>query len=118
MPYVDKNLRPALDETPVQAAREPGDLTYIFAKYFYRRWLKDPRWTTYHKLRKLVRDISGDEEFENLYNKLSFSTYFTKMDISVAAELALDEFYRRVVSKYEDGKKVANGDVFRETLNV
>lgn len=118
MPYVLKELRPALDENPVKAAREPGDLTYVFARYFYRRWQKEPRWTTYHKLRKLLRDTSGDEEFFNLYNKLSFSPYFNKIDIVIAAELALNEFYRRVVSKYEDGKKAANGDVFKEEINV
>jgi hypothetical protein len=97
-------------------ASEPGDLAYLFAKFFYKVWEKTPRWTTYHNLEKLLAQPSINEEYERMVNKLSMSTHFGRLDIQVAARAALNELFWRCVRGYENGKKVANGDLFGEGL--
>jgi hypothetical protein len=113
MPYINRELRPALDKD-FMAAREPGDLAYIFAKFFFRVWTEKPRWTTYHNLECLLLNPERNDEYSHLISKLSMSTHFTNIDIKVAARAALNELFWRCVRKYEDGKKIANGDVFKE----
>jgi hypothetical protein len=115
MPYIDKNLRPALDKD-YMVAKEPGDLAYIFAKFFYRVWVSKPRWTTYHALECLVLQPERNEEYSRMVSKLSMSPHFSVIDIRVAARAALNELFWRCVRKYEDGKKVSNGDVFKEEI--
>lgn len=113
MPYIAKELRPVLDKD-YMAAKEPGDLAYIFAKFFYFIWVKTPRWTTYHNLEKLLLNPDSNEEFARMKNRLGMSPHFSKADIQVAARAALNELFWRCVRRYEDGKKIANGDVFKE----
>lgn len=113
MPYIGKNLRPALDKD-YMAAKEPGDLAYVFSRFFFKIWAIKPRWTTYHNLECLALDPSRNEEFQRMVSKLSLSTHFTNVDIKVAIRASLNELFWRCVRKYEDGKKIANGDVFKE----
>lgn len=117
MPYNLKERRPAIDENPLKCQDE-GDLTYVFAKFYWKRWnAKDAqRWVTYHKFRKMVRNPGSDTEFQDLHYKLSTLLHFSKLDVDVAAETALDEFFRRVMVKYEQGKIQANGDVFTNVV--
>jgi hypothetical protein len=114
MPYIDKAKRPAMDEDPIRNAAEVGDMTYAFSKLYYKLWKKTPRWTTYHEFRVALKHPSLIPEFEKLYIGFSSLTQFSMADVPVAAELALDEFFWKVVRKYEDGKRVANGCVFTE----
>lgn len=116
MPYIDKARRPNIDKDPVRYASEPGDMTYAFSRLFYKKWLATPRWTTYHKFRTWIISPSRDHDFEALFQGFNALTQFTSLDVHVAAETALDEFFWRVVRKYEDGKKIANGDVFKEVM--
>lgn len=118
MPYINKERRPNMDKDPIRYATEPGDMTYAFSRLFYKKWLETPRWATYHKFRTLLIAPHHDSDFEVLFQGFSALTQFTNIDVRVAAETALDEFFWRVVRKYEDGKKIANGDVFREVLEV
>jgi len=118
MPYVEKNLRPNLDKDPVRYAREPGDMTYAFSKLFFKKWLETPRWATYHKFRTWLLAPNRDKDFEVLYQGFNSLTQFATVDVQVAAETALDEFFWRVVRKYEDGKRLANGCVFIETVEA
>lgn len=117
MPYIDKDRRPALDADYMKA-EQPGDLAYVFSKFFYKAWLKEPRWTTYHNLETLLLTPDRNQEFQQMYSKLCMSTHFSVADIRVAARAALNELFWRVVRKYEDGKKIANGDVFKEVVEV
>ena len=113
MPYISKDLRPALDKD-YMVAKQPGDLAYVFAKFFYRVWLSKPSWTTYHNLEVMIRKPELNEDYNRMTSKLSMSTYFTSIDIQVAARAALNELFWRCVRKYEDGKKISNGDCFKE----
>lgn len=115
MPYIAKERRPELDKDYMKAS-EPGDLAYVFSKFFYRIWAKNPRWTTYHSFEKILLDPNLNEEFERMSSRLSMSIHFNRNDIRVAARAALNELFWRCVRKYEDGKKIANGDVFKEAL--
>lgn len=115
MPYIEKQRRVEVD-ADILRATEPGDLTYIFSRYFYKEWIKNPRWATYHRFRCILKDPTTDYAFSKIYYSFSTSTRFTQTDVMVAAELALDEFAWRVVRKYEDGKKISNGEVFKELI--
>lgn len=117
MPYIDKDKRPALD-VDYMTATQPGDLAYVFSRFFYKAWLREPRWTTYHNFETLLLAPDRNQDFQQMYSRLSMSTHFTIADVRVGARLALNEFFWRVVRKYEDGKKIANGDVFREAAPV
>lgn len=114
MPYIQKERRPALDVDYMKAT-EPGDLAYVFARFFYKAWTREPRWTTYHNLETLLLYPDHNQDFQQMYSRLSMSTHFSIADVRVAARLALNELFWRCVRKYEDGKKIANGDVFKET---
>lgn len=118
MPYIEKNKRPNMDKDPVRYASEPGDMTYAFDKLFYRKWLESPRWTTYHKIRTWIREPHRDKDFEALYLGFMSLSHFSKIDVEEAAHEAREEFFWRVVRKYEDGKKIANGDVFKEDVYI
>lgn len=110
MPYIlDERRQPVLDD-PLNAT-EPGDLTFLFYFWMLVKWSKNPCWTTWHTIRKIIKDYSLDEEFHKLANYVNKSTHFKRLDITAAVEEAKDEFYRRVVTKYENGKKIANGDI-------
>lgn len=113
MPYNLKERRPAIIENPLKCQDE-GDLTFAFAHFFWLKWnRKDAqRWATYHKFRKMIKNPGTDTDFQDLHYKLSALLSFSKLDVDVAAETALDEFFRRVMVKYEQGKIQANGDVF------
>jgi hypothetical protein len=113
VPYIDKSRRPALDQDYMKAT-EPGDLAYVFSRFFFKVWNNNPRWTTYHGLEKLYLQPNINEEYEKMVNRLSMSSYFSSLDIKVAARVALNELFWRCVRRYEDGKKLANGDVFKE----
>lgn len=113
MPYNLKERRADIDANPMKCQDE-GDLTYAFAKFFWNKWQRNKRWATYHKFRKMLRNPGADTDFQDLHFRLSNILNFTKLDIDVAAECALDEFFRRVMVKYEQGKLTANGDVFTE----
>jgi hypothetical protein len=115
MPYIDKDRRPALDKD-YMVADQAGDLAYVFSKFFYRAWVKNPRWTTYHNLECLILQPDRNEEYSRMVSRLSMSTHFSNIDIKVGARAALNELFWRCVRKYEDGKKIANGDVFKESL--
>jgi hypothetical protein len=115
MPYILKTRRPDLDKDYTKAS-EPGDLAYVFSRFFYKIWIKNPRWTTYHSLECLILQPDRNEEYIKMVNRLSMSTHFTQVDIKVAARVSLNELFWRCVRKYEDGKKVANGDVFKEEI--
>jgi hypothetical protein len=115
MPYIQKEKRPELDRDYMKAT-EPGDLTYVFSKFFYKLWLQEPRWTTYHNLETLLLQPDRNQDFQQMYSRLTMSTHFGIVDVRVAARLALNELFWRCVRKYEDGKKIANGDVFKEVI--
>jgi hypothetical protein len=115
MPYIAKDRRPALDKD-YMVAMEPGDLAYVFAKFFYRVWLKNPRWTTYHNLERLLLIPESNEEYSKMLSRLSMSIHFTNADVKIGARVALNELFWRCVRKYEDGKKISNGDVFKEEI--
>lgn len=117
MPAILEERRPKMRENPMNAT-EVGDLAYIFAMFYYTRWLKNPRWSTYHYFRKLLEKWSLDEEFSSLCSKLSLSTHFDVLDVKVAAREALREFYRKVMTKYEDAKYEQNGEVFVEPVQA
>lgn len=119
MPYNLKERRPEIDANPLKCQDE-GDMTYAFAKFYWNRWKRkdQQKWATYHKFRKMVRNPGADTEFQDLHYKLSTLLHFTKLDVDVAAETALDEFFRRVMVKYEQGKIQANGDVFTDVVPV
>lgn len=87
MPYISRGRRALLvtQPAPARGVNEPrgaGELTYQLT----------------HVIEE-YRRIHGDR----------FQTY---SDMLGALEAAKLEAYRRVVAKYEDGKLVANGDVF------
>jgi len=111
LPYIQRENRAELEENPLKA-KVPGELAYIFARFFYKEWNLNPSWTTYHNFRKVIREPSSNSKYETLISQLSKSIYFRHLDLQIAAELALDEFAWRVIRNYENGKKVANGDVF------
>jgi len=118
MPYIEKTKRPNIDRDPVRYSTEPGDMTYAFSKYFFKVWLQNPRWTTYHRIRTWIRDPNKDAGFFSLYQGFISLTQFTVIDVQEAAKEARDEFFWRVVRRYEDGKKIANGDVFKEAVEA
>lgn len=113
MPYNEKERRPGIISNPLKCQDE-GDMTFAFAHFFWVRWNQKnaQRWATYHKFRKMVKNPGTDTEFQDLHYKLTTMLNFTKLDVDVAAETALDEFFRRVMVKYEQGKIQVNGDVF------
>lgn len=113
MPGIIKERRPGLEQNPLKAT-EVGDVCFVFARFFMRKWTKEPRWTTYHKMCRMLKEPTYDAEYEKIYFGLGASIYFQKADIQVAAEEALREFHRKVMVRYENGKYQANGEVFTE----
>lgn len=111
MPYIARERRTEVDKDYMNC-REPGDLAYAFARFFYKKWAKEPRWTTYHHLEAIYLQPSLDEEYEKMKSRLSMSMHFSAIDVQIGARAALNELYRKCVSKYENGKCQSNGEVY------
>lgn len=119
MPAIKKELRkPVLDN--IANAKAVGDLCYVFAKFFWRLWKAEPRWTTYHKMCRMVKSPHENEDFANISLQMVTVAKFERLDVQVAAEEALREFNRKVMARYENGNYQANGEVFcdEEAKNV
>lgn len=111
MPYIAKDRRLEVDKDYMNC-KEPGDLAYVFAKFFYKIWAKEPRWSTYHYLEKMFLQPEINEEYQKMLSRLSMSIHFSSIDVRIGARAALTELFRKCVRKYEDGKCVANGEVY------
>jgi hypothetical protein len=87
MPYILAARRLAHNDDPNERIDGPGELNYLITELI-QRYIRD------------VRDVYGRVGYQH-YN-----------DVIGALEGAKLEFYRRVVSKYEDGKIIENGAVY------
>ena len=109
MPYTKQEDRDAV-KANIGKVRTPGDLNYLLTMYILDVWKKHPRYDTIHCLK---RDFVIHPKDNGLLKHLRsvFADIFTVSDIYAAASCAYDEFSRRIVSKYENGKKEENGDI-------
>lgn len=84
-----------------------GELNYLFTLEFIKLFRETPKYFVVHQI--LEHRNGFIDNFRNkLDNNMSRSHYETAFDLAFA------EFYRRVVSKYEDKKAKENGDVYVE----
>jgi hypothetical protein len=117
MPYLPKERIEEIKNDPLKANR-PGDLNYLVSMLIIiPMWLDKPNYSTVHALKKLL--VVTPEKciaLTQLLARLPNEVYRT--DLFVAAALAFDEFYRRVGSKYEDGKAEENGDLYQPLLEL
>lgn len=110
MPFVEPRNRDLIKIHGPSACESVGDLCYVFYCHIMTVWREEPRWRTAHRLFKdFSEQPKACEYFEYVYNKLA--NKFELADVVCAAKLAYNEFYRNHVSKYEDLKRVENGDI-------
>lgn len=110
MPYTVQSARKYFDEHSGEA-KDPGDLTYCIYKPVYKLWKTEPRFKTYFELVRGQRNIK-------LMPKPVMDTMIglnrggaSTDDVFAAYDCAVQELWTRHVSKYEDKKFIANGDV-------
>jgi hypothetical protein len=108
MPQIQKSKRQPLLDGKV-AITEKGDLCYLITvRVIIPAWAAKAGWTTASELRRL---LVQDPDLAKLKSVCRGSP-FADAEILNQAAMAYHEFYRRVVSNYEDHKARANGDVF------
>lgn len=109
MPHIVKESRKYFDEHPEQAKTD-GDVCYVlYTKIVKPTWDKEPRWTTYAKLRKSAHDPRLIPELMPLVTSL-IKNGADQMTVVEAYNLAIEELHRLYVSKYEDEKIKENGE--------
>lgn len=93
-----------------------GDINYLFTELLIRKWMANPCYQTIHDLKRATVVMAGDDDFWELRATL-LEHGVADVDIRVAAELAYNEFQRRIVADYEDAKAASNGDVYEKAVN-
>jgi hypothetical protein len=111
MPYLTEERKRFLDLNP-DKAYEVGDCNYLFTLGLIHEWNKEPRYKTIHRLKKACYSDSTASTAVFAIEARLRGTNVDKLDIETAKQLAFDEFYRRIGSKYEDKKIEENGDVY------
>ncbi len=119
MPFVVDQVRNEIAEQGYQAAAQVGDLCFIFYHEILLTYIKKPRWTTIHQLKKTyvinpkmdthIREV-GDEltKVGRLYG---YNQVFDYNDLFTAAALAYDIFFQFYAIPYEVKKREENGDI-------
>lgn len=108
MPQIKRALRDPLKSLLI-AAQEVGEICYIYtANHIIPIWQAKPGWTTASKIRRM---FVQDPDMRMLRHWVQGAPFDDKELLNQAA-MAYDEFYRRVVSNYEDFKAKQNTDVY------
>lgn len=114
MPYLNTEDRKEADEHP-EKAKKPGQLNYLYTKFFIKLWKDNPCYDTIHLIEYLVDRPEGNENCWKLTQMMK-ATNVTPTDINTARRRAVKEFDRRIANKYEESKRLKNGDVYKEFL--
>ena len=116
MPYLTEDRRKFIEENRSKAF-EAGDWNYLFTLALIHAFSKEPRYKTIHLLKQAcyIDHYASPHilDVEVILKELNVSL----ADRQTARQLAFDEFYRRVTSKYEDKKRKENGDVYKDLLD-
>lgn len=111
MPFIEPKNRDRINLLGCEASDNVGDICYVFYRHMVSMWNDEPRWRTAHRaFRQFSEEPENTDFFEYVYDKLMHK--FELADVVCAAKLAYIEFYRNIVSKYEDKKREENGDIF------
>lgn len=112
MPYIDKERREILDAGDYRCMTH-GDLNYVMSSWIKAQWDNKNAYKTVHEIKKIVENPDFDKGLSELVDKIrSVNFSISRADIDTALGLAFMEFYRCVVSGYEESKKEENGDVW------
>lgn len=102
MPFITQDRRTFIDrEGPYNIPdMQPGDLCYFYYASMVRQWKANPRWTTAHEIYKQV-----------MLNTRRPGVALMDDDELCARNLAWQVFFQLHVMKYEEQKRIANGDI-------
>jgi len=110
MPFTEQKSRERIKLLGVEACKNVGVLCKVFYAHIMRTWREEPRWRTAHRMfRQFSEEPEATWYFNYVYDRVQ--TKFELADVVCAAKLAYMEFYRNHVSKYEDQKRIENGDI-------
>jgi len=110
MPYIHPSEQYAIEQGAQPTT--VGQLNWLITKELIKRWKVQPRYTTAHALcHAFVMEPKNNDFLKALSRH---NAHFTWMDVQTAAYMAFQEFYRRVVARYEQQKAKENGDVYEK----
>lgn len=109
MPFVGTERVSALIKREL-IPEKPGDLCALAFKPMVEKWLANPSWTTWSRIRKEAYDGTWKRVYLDS-RKETWDSLFTDDDVQNQVEAATDVFYDRYVSDYEEEMFRKNGDV-------
>lgn len=110
MPFISPSSRDAIAKDGPSAAKEVGDLAFLFYREIMRIWREEPRWRTVSRIRRLYLLEPEQSEFFNLvYDKVMHK--FELEEVVNQAGLAYEVFFAFYGLPYELDKRAVNGDI-------
>lgn len=112
MPQIIPKLRDPLRKRQI-ACKEKGDLCFLITDQFIiPMWKAQPGWDTASRVRMAL----VQKPDLTMLRDMARGSPLSEDEIKNQAAMAYDEFYRRLVSNYENEKARKNGDVYAGLL--
>lgn len=109
MPFVGTDRMLALETREIMPEK-PGDLCALAFKPMVEKWLANRGWTTWSRIRKEGHNGTWKRVYLDS-RKETWAPLFNDEDVQNQIEAALEVFYDRYVSQYEEEKFLENGGV-------